>query len=582
MTRATTVSRIIVDPNNRLNIYGIVSYKLDDIYRHNRGYRGGFTNYSQHGVVKSTDGGITWSDLSFPFINEKLTLAIAADDSTLYMGANGGLYKSQGGGRKWQNIYQVSPLPCDVSANLSCALDGILELQTSKTSDIIYIKTSKDQYLRSDDGGLSWIVIFNQTQFKTLGISVKKFIPDPINKEAVYATGTQYARKTNTHHPIIGRSDDRGLTWKIIDLDLKKHHKLTALTIDPTDNKIIYLNIDGKIFISKNGLKSIKKVEIEGQTMGGTLFFGKTDNVRFLSTLDGFYKTSPNGLQWEKQSLLCELARLGSDSQIRVNPIDNNKLLCVDGPDILYSDDTGLNWQESPVDGRLAHGSGFVVVDAKLAADGISGYAWHRITDTLVTTKNGGRSWDSNFNPLMRGGWQFIATHPTLPKTALLVGSTQIYKTSNGGKHWDLLVELPTGIPKVYQLAYSKLDPETVYALTRVGLFRSHDGGRSWVSLNVSLPQEVKAALTNPKVDFTQSDLVTSHQSLNTLYLSVQARIVGGFEDEMILNKVYLSEDKGESWRQVGGDIKGEQLILSPETDTPFISSLLGTFELKN
>jgi photosystem II stability/assembly factor-like uncharacterized protein len=178
----------------------------------------------------------------------------------------------------------------------------------------------------------------------------------------------------------------------------------------------------------------------------------------------------------------------------------------------------------------------------------------------------------------MRGGWQSLVAHPTEPKTALLIGSTKLFKTVDGGKHWRLLSESSSRLPQIIKLSFDKQKTDTLLALTSVGLFRSEDGGVQWVSLNKNLPQEVQNKLN---AQFHKSDLVISSINSGAIYLSFQEEGFFSGTGQKPISSIYKSEDWGDSWQLLQAQFKANNVLLSPESGVLFVSNDEGVFELK-
>ena len=72
-----------------------------------------------------------------------------------------------------------------------------------------------------------------------------------------------------------------------------------------------------------------------------------------------------------------------------------------------------------------------------------------------------------------------IIMDPTHPQTIFAATSTGVYKTADGGLEWKRVdAGLPVPAPSVLSLALSPAGPETVYAGTSsAGVFRTLTGG---------------------------------------------------------------------------------------------------------
>ena len=122
-------------------------------------------------------------------------------------------------------------------------------------------------------------------------------------------------------------------------------------------------------------------------------------------------------------------------------------------------------------------------------------------------------------------GINALATNPTAPQTIFAATSGGVFKSVDGGGSWSAA---NTGLPEtnVTTLAIDQAAPQTVYVGTDTsGVFKSMDGGSSWSPANAGLP------------GFPISVLVIDPMS-KTLY--------AGIGDE-----IYRSTNGGSSWTSI-------------------------------
>jgi photosystem II stability/assembly factor-like uncharacterized protein len=86
-----------------------------------------------------------------------------------------------------------------------------------------------------------------------------------------------------------------------------------------------------------------------------------------------------------------------------------------------------------------------------------------------------------------------LAEAPSSPRTVYAVARSGLFASRDGGVTWHRRGELPFGAPGT-QLAVDPRDPQTVYAQDGF-LYRTRDGGRSWVALGEELRFVVEVAL---------------------------------------------------------------------------------------
>ncbi|MDY0083814.1 MAG: hypothetical protein RBR74_11590, partial [Ignavibacteriaceae bacterium] len=176
-----SVNQILFDPGNPNIIYAI-----------------------PHPILKSTDGGSTWADISngIRLDWETSVQSIAmnpASPDILYAGTGGffggTLYKSTDSGKSWENLYRNE----DETPGLR---DGVISLVIDPTnSNVIYAGTAwRGLILKSTDSGFSWIISRETHQL------INNLIIDYNSSQVVYAA---------VSYDGFLRSLDNGNSWQI-------------------------------------------------------------------------------------------------------------------------------------------------------------------------------------------------------------------------------------------------------------------------------------------------------------------------------------------------------------------------------
>jgi photosystem II stability/assembly factor-like uncharacterized protein len=83
-----------------------------------------------------------------------------------------------------------------------------------------------------------------------------------------------------------------------------------------------------------------------------------------------------------------------------------------------------------------------------------------------------------------------LAVHPQ--DTSLMYAGVEdgIYRSTDQGESWEQL-ESPMNDLPIWSLAIDPVDPNTLFAGTRpAALFRSKDGGQTWIRLDVDIAEE--------------------------------------------------------------------------------------------
>ncbi len=220
------------------------------------------TTSLDRGFIKSTDGGVTWTDIKNGMRRSLIVLCIAIDPkvtNTVYAGtADGGLYKSINGGSSW------APMSTGMNAKgeVSHLTINALAIDPQNTTTI-YAATEALGIYKSTNAGESWIQLNNGlTDGKdslTAKISALAVAIDPTNPQIIYAATTGKG---------VFKSTDGGQSWTDTFLRLKKESlsiipfaaepgntiSVMTLTINPKHPTTIYAGTAGSgVYKSSNG-----------------------------------------------------------------------------------------------------------------------------------------------------------------------------------------------------------------------------------------------------------------------------------------------------------------------------------------
>ncbi len=110
-------------------------------------YRGGGKRRLPQGLIHSSDGGSTWTHFDAIFPKDEMALAILffkGFPDTLIVGTDGGIYRSDDGGRKFRSISAGLPLPAYFGG-----FDGVIDL---KTGQIVVTAALEAEYHIDEEG----------------------------------------------------------------------------------------------------------------------------------------------------------------------------------------------------------------------------------------------------------------------------------------------------------------------------------------------------------------------------------------------------------------------------------------------
>ncbi|MBN1997170.1 T9SS type A sorting domain-containing protein [candidate division KSB1 bacterium] len=450
------------------------------------------------GTWKTEDSGLNWTLLEGAPISSTALSLDPSKPNEVYLADRSSptVWKSYDSGDSWEKIADFTG-------------DGaLLVMRVLAAGDTIYASTfyhglRGGRLYQSIDGGLNWYDITGALPKGILDIAV-----DPNNQDNIYVT-------TNINGAF--RSNNGGVTWS----KLENFPDVGAYDIefDVNDSKVLYIACRG-------GSLPAWFTEIAGDRPDGIVF----------KDAAGVYKTKDSGETWVQL-----LTTSASCRAVRQHPVHSEWLFTVDLVDgFLFSDDGGQNWSENnegiftnrltscAVGGNSIYvgtqGCGVFSGDIIPASNSV---LWddsrsnkpvpevHNIQieidpenseriyvsaypGGLYRSDDGGKTFqDKNaitpsivVDDPVRQGYYTFAIHPAKTEEMWLgTWGKGIYKSlnrmdldvpANGydlkmmGKHFNQIIVDPT-------------PPHTVYAATEEGVFRTDDGGTTWIAMSNGL-----------------------------------------------------------------------------------------------
>jgi photosystem II stability/assembly factor-like uncharacterized protein len=301
-----------------------------------------------------------------------------------------------------------------------------------QNTNIMYVTDAWAGAFKSVDGGASWFPINEGIMARVGpsndGIPVFSLTIDPNNSNRLWV-GTQFGGG-------VFRSDDGGQSWQAMSNGIQERSlTIRGFTVQPGNSDVVYL-----------------AGEIASWEWNGT----PLDGIAFDLTKGAIYKTIDGGANWTRIWFGDNLARYAL-----IDPDDHNRLFA----------STGIFDREAANSNPAAFEMGGVGI--LRSSDG--GTTWE-----VLGTANGIRADELFFGSL--------AMHPK--NTDILIGAAgndaylfaldgeigAIYRTENGGDHWERVLNLPNA--SAVEICES--DPNIVYAASMGGFYRSKDSGKNW------------------------------------------------------------------------------------------------------
>lgn len=464
-------------------------------------------NYSV-GLLKSTDGGMTWNTTGLSFVTSQIrmmskvlidptntnillvatsvgiyrstdaaatwTLAVAgsfkdmefntASSNTVYACGNQ-FYRSTNNGQSW-NVITGGPLP--TAANCSRMAIGVTEADPNYVYIIAGLPAPNygtEGFYRSTDGGLTF------TQPSTPNIGTQQWYDlcidaSPTNRDEVVIGGqTQFMRSTNA-----------GGTWA---------NNGAGTHVDYHDIVFVsatsyYLACDGGVYRTTNSGGSWTDL---GNDMAISQMYGfgqSTSTANLLIT--GWQDNGTNRFNgaWAEvmggDGMLCFISAFNNNNMWG-SQYNGSLNRSTNGGTTWGGANTGITetgawvtpWRESPTTANTLY-AGFV---------------------NMWRSTNGGQSWTVMGNIPGTSTISAIAIAPSNTQVVWAAKGGTLYKTTNGGGTWTAITSLPGGT--ISYIACHNTDANKVWVTfsgfsNTLKVYQTLDQGTTWINMSGGLP----------------------------------------------------------------------------------------------
>lgn len=434
-----------------------------------------------NGVYKTTNGGTTWSTqlTSTNFIDMEYK---PGDFNTLYGSTTGGtIFMSTNGGSSWTQVYSnasAKRIELGVSPNQS---SYVYAIAAGSNSGLYAI-------LSSTNSGASFNAVYTAAQGNLLGWASDGsdsggqgwydlcLAVSPSNASLLLVGGV------NTW-----RSTDGGSSWQIVN-----HWSGDGVQAVHADKHWLAFRSNGDLFECNDGGVYIS-------TNSGTSWTVKTNGMNIsqmykLSTSKTVADETITGLQDNGTKLFSG----GAWDDVKGG--DGMECL-IDYSDVNVQYGTYVNGQ---IDRTTNHWNSAYNIQPSGSGDGAwvtpyiidpvnpqtlyAGYA-----DVWKTT-NRGSSWTKISTMNSGNKIRSMAIAASNNQVLYVADPSVIWKTTNGGTGWtNVTSNLPVGSASIQYISIKNDDPSTVWVAmsgyTSGGVYVTNDGGTSWTSISTGLPQ---------------------------------------------------------------------------------------------
>ncbi len=526
---------------------------------------------ANRGVFRSTDGGKTWTktlykdentgaiDVAFDPHNSQIVYAslwqARRQPWNFSSGGPGsGLYRSTDGGVTWTQL-KGNGIPSGILGRIDVSVSG------ADSNRIYAMIEAKDGGLfRSDDAGNHWTRVNNDGRLTQRAWYFSKVSADPKNANTVYAVNTGLFRST-----------DGGKSFQLLPARHGDHHQIwldpdnPTRMIDASDGGASISLDDGKTWSTQENQPTASFYHVSAdnqfpyhvygaQQDNSSIGIASYDDEGAITTKDwfdvgggecGFIVVDPRDPNIIYSDSENEIGRFDKKSQqtrlIFVWPVDASGhaasellhrfnwtsplIMSPHNPDTLYvgmerifeTKDQGQSWKaispdltrndkskQGPSGGPITHDitsveyydTVFAIAESPLK----KGELWVGSDDGLIhLTSDDGAHW-ADITPKDMPQWGTVSmiepshfdsgtAYVAVDRHKLDDIAPHAYKTADGGKTWT---HIEAGLPYGAVVHAVREDPVRrglLYAGTEAGVFVSFDDGLHWQSLQFNLPQ---------------------------------------------------------------------------------------------
>jgi len=515
------------------------------------------------GVWKTTNGGTTWSSSTDQLASISVAdIAINPQNpSTIYV-ATGDGYGYEYGGWFWGGTYTAGVMK-STDAGLTWTQSGLTYSQTqtdiiqrliiNPQNPAILLACTRNAIFRTTDSATTWTLVrsghFYDMEFNTH------------NPNTVYASDSSQ----------VYRSLDGGASFAPYSNSLNGGSRI-SIAVTPADTMYMYAFTTGTNFYrSTNGGQTFTLMTSPGGSFYGyydcVLAVSPTNKNRVLTGGTNVFKTDDGGSTWTTNANTGAGTYVHADNHaLTFFPNSNISYLSGNDGGLFKTTNSGSAWTD--LSNGLAIKQYYRISSSEINPDLYYGGAQDNGTDQLFnnvwTQVYGADGMDcmtdyndentayvssqyGNFSITTDGGLTFtgispgsgdwvtpIAQDPADPNT-IYIGGMNLFKSIDKGTTWNTIyTNFQSNIQKI---SIAPSDHNYIYACNISEIYRTVNGGTSWINIASGLPTSL-AAMTGIAVC-----------SSNPLKVWVT------FSDYSSGNKVFKSVNGGNTWTNVSGTL---------------------------
>ncbi|MCX6134382.1 MAG: YCF48-related protein [Ignavibacteriales bacterium] len=424
------------------------------------GYKGA---YPYEGViVKTLDGGRVWSEQVIPS-SRKLNALRFLDASTGYaVGDSGTILRTTNAGDTWVSAVSgatttlVSVGFANTSTGWAVGYEGTI-LKTTDGGKSWGLQSTNATSSSSFYGihpvseSVAWIAAYGAVLKTNNGGGAAMFTPKPVTPApnalgVLSGTSFQWNRSVGASTYRLQISNSISFSSAVVDKSGIADTAYVVANLEPT---------------------ATYYWRVRAEYSGGTSFWSKVQRFETL------------GITWRNQSVSSYAYLMGVHF---VTP--STGWVVGNSGVILKTSNGGKNW-------NVQNGAGSVYLNSVFFADSLTGWAAGE-SGKLFVTRDGGSTWISQATGVTQTLNRVRFLNPS--KGWIAAGGGVVLRTTDGGSTW---LASSTGSSEYVYSVFS-LDGSTVWAVDRNGVYKSSDGGATWVK-NTTVSYTADMFFTSPQ-----------------------------------------------------------------------------------
>ncbi len=310
-------------------------------------------------------------------------------------GPDGGVIRSTDGGLTWQlksDIYTVGGKV--LSFNTTDVNTLVADPNDSRS---FWAGTMTNGILYSSNGGEAWSPsqVYSPAELQLTQARVNGIAVDPTNSCAVYATITAPSMQS-----YLIRSVNCGHSWGLVYTNERAGSQLQAVAFNPLQNTEMYVGDSiGRVLRSTNAGGSWQPAgDFGGSIVRQIVMHPKHNGEIFVATrLGGLYHSVDHGVTWVRADFK---AFRGADDvyQIVLDPAAENSLLVGTKYGILRSTDSGATWNAL----KLVTAANEVQIISLAVSPKNSQHIFYGTPTAFYKSEDGGVTWNNKHVPTHR------------------------------------------------------------------------------------------------------------------------------------------------------------------------------------